>query len=339
VTGRHGVALPGTLPQPQTISVVVPTFRRPESLERCLYALGRQVRRADQVVVVARSDDEVTRSACAALRNQHAFEFVQTRATALADQMATGGARAWGDVVAFTDDDAAPRVGWLGQLLRHYDDPTVGGVGGRDVILRYPADRGPARRRRVGVVTASGRLIGEHHLVRTGARSVDFLKGVNLSVRRALWHIDTGLVGIGNQTHWELGTCLRIRSAGWRLVYDPEILVDHYVADRIEEPQRGSTNSYTVARDAHNELYELVRWLPAWHAAIATARALLVGSRAAPGLASAAWLASRGSHRRDIAARTAYATSGRMRALCALPRRHRWDQHEEPSAEDPVACE
>src|SRR5262249_35499879 len=36
-----------------------------------------------------------------------------------------------GDVVAFTDDDVRPEPGWIAQLVRAFDDPTVDFVAGR----------------------------------------------------------------------------------------------------------------------------------------------------------------------------------------------------------------
>jgi hypothetical protein len=42
------------------ISVIIPSYRRCEDLDRCLRALARQQRPADEVVVVARADDAPT---------------------------------------------------------------------------------------------------------------------------------------------------------------------------------------------------------------------------------------------------------------------------------------
>jgi len=80
-------------------------------------------------------------------------------------------------------------------------------------------------------------------------------------------------------------------SAGGFL-YDPTILVEHFTEPRIGEQQRAVRDAYALERDAHNELFELVRWLPRWQWPIAAANALLVGSRAEPGLVAGAWLAS-----------------------------------------------
>jgi GT2 family glycosyltransferase len=42
------------------ITVLVPTFRRPDDLTRCLAALERQHRAPDEVVVVVRPDDHAS---------------------------------------------------------------------------------------------------------------------------------------------------------------------------------------------------------------------------------------------------------------------------------------
>jgi glycosyltransferase involved in cell wall biosynthesis len=42
------------------VTVLVPTFRRPGDLARCLAALQQQLRAPDEVVVVARPDDTAT---------------------------------------------------------------------------------------------------------------------------------------------------------------------------------------------------------------------------------------------------------------------------------------
>ena len=45
------------------MSVLVPSYKRPQDLVRCLAGLARQKRAADQVVVVARRTDDETNDA------------------------------------------------------------------------------------------------------------------------------------------------------------------------------------------------------------------------------------------------------------------------------------
>ena len=286
-------------------------------------ALANQTRPPDQIVVACRSDDPESQHAAAGLAHDLALEVAVSAPTGLCAQMNLGVAHATGDVVALTDDDSAPRPDWAERLLSLYGAPDIGAVGGRDVIAD-PRVRSSRSNRPVGIVAPSGRPHGNHHHEGTGVRDVDYLKGVNLSVLRHLWHVDLGLLGTGNQSHWELGTCLRIRRLGWRVLYDPELLVDHYTDDRVGEPQRASRAAERLERDAHNELYELTRWLPWWQAIAATSRAFAVGSRELPGVAVALWLTAHGRPCSQVRDELRAGTRGRFRAVGAHPRRGRW---------------
>jgi cellulose synthase/poly-beta-1,6-N-acetylglucosamine synthase-like glycosyltransferase len=166
---------------------------------------------------------------------------------------------ATGDIIALTDDDARPFPAWIEGLLAHFQSgPDVGGVGGRDW---QPLERGNARR--VGVVQWFGRVIGNHHLGAGPARDVDVLKGVNCSFRAPLLRavgFDGRLRGAGAQLYWELGVCLPIRRAGWRLIYDPSVAVDHDVAARLDADQihRGVFAEPPLMDAVHNETVALL---------------------------------------------------------------------------------
>jgi len=94
------------------------------------------------------------------------------------------GLDAAGDIIAITDDDAAPHD-WLAHIETHFlSDSCVGGVGGRDwVYPRHSAGRWRTQGDRS--VHWFGRVIGNHHLGVGEPREVDVLKGVNMNYRRA----------------------------------------------------------------------------------------------------------------------------------------------------------
>jgi cellulose synthase/poly-beta-1,6-N-acetylglucosamine synthase-like glycosyltransferase len=92
---------------------------------------------------------------------------------------------ACGDIIAFTDDDAAPHTDWLERIEAHFlSDTNIGGVGGRDWVY-HGTQLEEGEREVVGQVQWFGRVIGEHHLGVGEAREVDVLKGVNMSFRRS----------------------------------------------------------------------------------------------------------------------------------------------------------
>ena len=119
-----------------TVSVVVPTFRRTAHLQRCLSALAEQRRRPEQVVVVVRDTDEATRAYLAAGTPPGlSVEVVGVGVPGMVAALNAGLCAARGDIVAFTDDDAAPWPDWIERLRQHFEsEPHLGGVGGRDWI-------------------------------------------------------------------------------------------------------------------------------------------------------------------------------------------------------------
>jgi len=102
------------------VSVVVPTYKRPELLERCLGALIAQSFPADAFEIVVADDgpDEATRRLVRewALRTHGAPEI---RYVPVNDSQGPAAARNRGweaadsPIIAFTDDDAVPRPDWL----------------------------------------------------------------------------------------------------------------------------------------------------------------------------------------------------------------------------------
>lgn len=225
---------------------------------------------------------------------------------------------AQGDLIVFTDDDVVPRPDWLERIETHVQvDDRVGGVGGRDWIhTDSGVDTGAAST--VGRVRWYGRVIGNHHLGVGGPREVDVLKGANMSYRRsAIQNIgfDQRLRGQGAQVHFELVLGLAVKRAGWKLLYDPVVAVDHYPGQRFDDDQRNNPSSHALQNSVHNETYALLRWLPWWRKPLAFVYGLCVGTRVAPGpiLAAERWLRER--DREDVRRRFRAAMRGRLEGL------------------------
>ena len=114
------------------ISVVVPSYRRPDALARCLPALSAQERSADEIIVVLHEDDAAS---LALMAGWGSVRTVTVAKPGAVWAMATGALASDGDVIAFTDDDACPSPTWLAQVDACFaSDPSIGAVGGRDII-------------------------------------------------------------------------------------------------------------------------------------------------------------------------------------------------------------
>ena len=66
--------------EPATITALVPTYRRPRDLARCLEALRAQVRLPDEVLVVVRDEDAETRDLLTKFDPEGAYSRVGCRA-------------------------------------------------------------------------------------------------------------------------------------------------------------------------------------------------------------------------------------------------------------------
>jgi GT2 family glycosyltransferase len=273
------------------IAVVVPTHFRPEHLERCLRALDAQVECPAEVIVVRSSEDHEAGRIVAA----HAGRVVdlvvphpqQSR------RLHAGAARARAEVVAFTDDDACPHPDWTRRIAEHFTDPSIGAVGGRDIV----PGSGPPAARDVGRIGFGGRLVGGHSDGVGPARDVDHLRGVNMAFRRHLLRSPVGLRGPGAEGCNELAPCLAVLAAGRRVVYDPELCVDHDHAPRYEHGDGNRVHAATAKRvdDAFNQTYTLLSLRPGRVRRMLYV--VLIGDRSTGGLARCAWAALRGDRR------------------------------------------
>lgn len=271
--------------RPLRVSVVVPTYLRPQHLKRCLDGIARQTRQPDEVVVVLRAGDEETRVVLDDVRSEWLVEVTVSRPGVLTATRA-GLQVAVGDVIAFTDDDAVPDQGWLAGLLPYFEDPTVGAVGGRDVwVTEEPPPA--ALITEVGRITRWGKLIGNHHVGTGPPRDVSVVKGCNSAFRREALAVPKSLRGLGAQAHHEVATCLWAGARGWRIVYDPAIVVDHFRAPRFGADVRGRPDREAIRDASYNLVAGLVSIVPRLFVRRAV-YGLAVGDRETPGLIRAA---------------------------------------------------
>jgi glycosyltransferase involved in cell wall biosynthesis len=118
----------------KSVSVIVPTFARPDDLGRCLRGLGRQTRPADEIVVVVRPEDEASIVLCSHLAGALPIRVVHVHRPGQVAALNAGRDAARGSILAITDDDVEPTTDWLKKIEHHFRDPRVGAVGGRDIV-------------------------------------------------------------------------------------------------------------------------------------------------------------------------------------------------------------
>lgn len=271
-----------------SITVVVPTYRRPQDLILCLEALKKQVRPADEVIVVVRDIDTETWEF---LKTYNSYPLpLNTVKVNIPGQVAAlnaGLEQASGDIISFTDDDAVPHSEWLTRIEAHFlSDSCIGGVGGRDWL--YIGNKLiEGERQVVGKVQWFGRTIGEHHRGVGKPREVEILKGANMSYRRTAigdLRFDCRLLGSGAEVHNDLAFALNIKKAGWKLIYDPLVEINHYQGERFDEDLRGQFNETAWLNEVHNDTLVLLEYLPPIRKVVYLVWTILIGTRKGFGL-------------------------------------------------------
>jgi glycosyltransferase involved in cell wall biosynthesis len=230
-----------------SISVLVSTYNRAESLRRCLAAL-EALSVPDglvwEVVVVDNDSDDDTRETIAGLQRKSRIQIVYVYESRQGKSHALnqGVARSQGQIVAFIDDDCMVDKNWLVCLSEEFDnDAALSGLGGR-VELYDPQDkpvsvRTSRRRRDLGLVNLFSLVPGcnmafrRAALEKVGAFDGDFGPGTRLVVE-------------------DIDFIYRALKCGCRIVYSPDLLVFHNHGRRSDEQMAAVNHGYLMGRGA-----------------------------------------------------------------------------------------
>ena len=239
------------------VSVVIITRNRPQMLHACLEHLLQQAYRPFEVVVVDSSSNEQSQAVLEEFPVVKRVRIPDGRNN-MPEARNQGIARVCGGVIAFLDDDSLARPDWLHHLVKPYSNPAVGGVGGR-VVDALEQARATPDDPRVGAIERGGKMTTNFILDTDHPVEVDHVRGCNMSFRCAALEEIGGFDPryLGSNVCEETDVCVRVKQAGWKLIYEPSAVVDHQAAPR-EDIVRGTGHMIdprSVLWSAHNRAY------------------------------------------------------------------------------------
>jgi GT2 family glycosyltransferase len=254
-----------------TVSVIVATRNRPTYLRDLFDSLRTSTHSPMEVIIVndgGTARDENARVVTEAARALTVRFEVNERAQGTVRALNRGASLARGTILTFTDDDCIVDAGWLARLVAGYALPQVGGVGGRVIPIENDRVRPLTARPdlRIGRVDADGTVTSNFDLTGDQVLEVDHLAGPNMSFRREIFERFGGFDAnyAGNCYRFETDWGVRVRRAGFSLLFDPRATVAH---------RRAPTGGNRVQAEewfywyACNHLYFLAKNFPTLRAA------------------------------------------------------------------------
>ena len=272
-------------------SVIIATYQRAGRLECCLNSLAIQLTLPDEVIVVWQGDDIETKQTAELFGRTAPFRMkvVHRAEPGIVPAENAGLDAAAGEIILLIDDDAIAPRDWVLRHLAHYEDPTVGAVGG-PYMNYHPDGRSFERRQpqKVGKIEWYGRFIGnmfDHIDVwRTRPPSrVDHLAGGNMSLRRrAFSRFEEAL-----KPYWQLfeaDACMQVSSRGFQVLFDWSNRIEHFPTSGVFNQDREGNLDRKIFNSAYNHAFVLAKH-SGWDLGfVGLAYLWLAGSTANPGV-------------------------------------------------------
>ncbi|MEO1238702.1 MAG: glycosyltransferase [Pseudomonadota bacterium] len=227
-----------------SVSIIIPSFNRPERLRNCLAALSKQDGGPYETIVVDDGSPEPLAPICAEF-GAHVRCLRQDNAGP-AKARNTGAAASQADLLAFTDDDCQPEPGWIAGLRSAHAGRREALVGGHVVNLLTD-----------NVYSASSQTLCDFLYDHFGAAdgAMPFFTSNNMACDRVAF-LELG----GFDETFPLAAAedrdfgMRWREGGGRLIYAPDAIVGHAHDMTLARFLRQHSNYGKGARHLHRTL-------------------------------------------------------------------------------------
>lgn len=210
------------------ITTIVPVYNAAHTLPDCLRALAAQSRRSDQIIFVDNGSTDnsmsVIREFAAARPDLHILLLEEAKRGAGAARN-RGLRSAEGEVIAFTDADAAPREDWLEKIDALYGEGAWDGIGG---VYRFSDLRTTVARLQAVEMEIPEKFSGKAILDKRNCLWGQMLGTCNASYRKEVLE---GLGGFDENfsvTGEDMDLTVRAVAAGRRILsWHPDVVVWH----------------------------------------------------------------------------------------------------------------
>lgn len=206
------------------VAAAIPCYNAGSTIANCISSLDSQTRRPDQIIVA--DDGSTDGSAIIAA-------YAGAEVISAGENVGLSSARnlLWrhtdADIVVFLDADTVAHEDLIERLLQHFDSEDVAGVGGQGIEARIE-NIYDLWRKHTAAQTQGDSAIAD----------TEVLFGLCCSYRRSALERVSGFDPFFRSNGEDHDISIRLRQAGYRLVYEPAAIVDHHKTDTFKSLMR-----------------------------------------------------------------------------------------------------
>ena len=230
----------------KNVSIIIPSLDRNRVLFSTLRDLLKQNYPLFEIIVVDQTDTPSRKFLDFINDHKDKIRYIQEKKKSSPHARNVGVKQAIGEVVLFLDDDIEIKnQKFIQYHLQNFLDPKVGLVGGRVI---HGTDGKVPKKLEVGRLKFWG-LKEVTHFNATKKVEIDHAAGGNFSVYKKIYDQVGGFAEIykGNAHMEETDFCLRVKRAGYKLIFEPKAVLLHL--------------QYNQGGNRTRDIYEFRYWL------------------------------------------------------------------------------
>lgn len=241
------LTLPSTPPsETPDLSVLVVLYNQAGLTRKTLQAVADQRGASFETIIIDNASSDETQELLKRVEGATIVVNEHNKGFLLAANQAAVHAR--GRHIVLLNSDAILQPGALAAALERLDsDPSIGAVGGRVVLTSGGLQEAGNAVFIDGSTLGIGRGEDPFCPAALASRATDYVSGVFTAIPAHLWRMLGGFNEAFVPAYYEdADLCLRIWKAGWRVVYEPRVLVEHLewgsTSDNAEAPRQMGIN-------------------------------------------------------------------------------------------------
>jgi len=202
------------------VSIIIPTYKRKESLLRLLRSLATETGQYLEIIVVVQGKK--------IYKLPQNVKVCYLKRPNMTHARNVGAWRARGKFILYLDDDVIVRKGLIKNHIKNFRDAIVAATTGRVITSGQPVE---IENRRVGRVGLLGGVSGGFSS--SIRQKVDTVIGCNMCWRRETYFILGGTDErfTGNALREETDLSLRAKAVGYEIIFEPTAVLEHHRAE------------------------------------------------------------------------------------------------------------